>query len=133
MPKGETQWENKTTNEALMLNKVNCEKKIPLSFIKSYQKPVKMNKEQCCLNPLKLHQVVPKSSQNEQRAVLFFLSMINNFMYNKNLSWSPTPLLYLPEIEMLPNKLKYWSCVLVEEGMKSQAYSLSPKRKSMSY
>lgn len=64
MPKGETQWENKTTNEALMPNKVNCEKEISLSFIKSYQKPVTMNKEQCC----------------------FFLSMIKNFMYSKNLS-----------------------------------------------
>lgn len=48
MPKGENQWENKTTKEALMLNKVNCEKKISLSFIKLYQRPVSMNKEQCC-------------------------------------------------------------------------------------
>lgn len=31
MPKGENQWENKTTKEAInKLNKVNCEKKISL-------------------------------------------------------------------------------------------------------
>lgn len=66
MPKGENQWENKTTKEALMLNKVNCEKKISLSFIKLYQRPVSMNKEQCCF--------------------FFFISMIKNFMYHKNLS-----------------------------------------------
>ena len=96
MPKGKTQWENKTTNEALMLNKVNCEKKISLSFIKLYQRPVSMNKEQCCffnLNDKELY----VSQEPELETNTTALSSWN---------WDAP-------------KLEYLYCVWVEEGMES--------------